>query len=375
MDLLRGVVMAFMALDHFRNGFSNAFAVSPTDLSQAGAALFLTRWITHFCAPVFVLLAGTGAFLALVRGKTRQQLAWFLLTRGLGLLVLELAVTGHLGYWSFDLHEYPAGVVWAIGWSMVAMAGLVFLPTGAVALFGLSMIAAHNLFDGVRPEELGALGGLWNVLHGGGYVDLAAGTRLVVYYPLIPWIGVMAAGYGLGLLLQREPEARKKWLVGIGAASTLLFVLLRAVNAYGDPSPWSAQTSGLLTFLSFLNCTKYPASLLFLLMTLGPAIALFPVWEKGLGRVGRYLLIYGRVPLFFFVVHLALLHLSVWVHGFARYGGQMTQVFAAGLPLGYGYSLPVVYAIWLAALVALYPVCRWYAGVKQRSRSRWLSYL
>jgi uncharacterized membrane protein len=383
-DLLRGVVMVLMALDHTR-GFLSDARFNPVDLSQTTAALFLTRWVTHFCAPVFVFLAGTGAFLSATRGKTRPQLAWFLLTRGLWLVVLEFTLV-HLG-WFFNL-EYRllfGQVIWAIGCSMMLLAALVFLPAWAVTALGVALIACHNLFDGVRADSLGPFRWLWEVLHSGSFVEgpleLWPGSYLFVAYPVLPWLGVMAAGYGFGQLWLLDRGVRRWWLLGLGAGLTLLFVALRAVNRYGDPFPWTEQPGGLFTFFSFINCTKYPPSLLFLLMTLGPAIAALALFDRPAGPLGRVFVIFGRVPLFYYLLHAPLIHLVALGLAAARYGEvafMFQNVAMAGprqLPAGYGYGLPVVYLVWLGVVVMLYPVCRWFARLKSRRRAMWLGYL
>jgi len=383
-DLLRGVVMVLMALDHARDFVSDA-RFDPLDLSRTTGALFLTRWVTHFCAPVFLFLAGTGAFLSAARGKTRSQLAWFLLTRGLWLVALEFTLV-HLG-WFFNL-EYRlllGQVIWAIGCSMLALAGLVFLPTWAVAALGVALIASHNLFDGVRVDSLGSFRWLWAALGSSSFTDgpleLWPGVYFFVAYPLLPWLGVMAAGYGFGRLWVLDRGPRRRWLLGLGAGLTLLFVALRAVNRYGDPSPWSAQPSGLFTFFSFLNTSKYPPSLLFLLMTLGPALLALALFDRPSGPLSRVFVTFGRAPLFFYLLHLPVIHLVALGLAYARYGevGFLFQNVAfAGpgqLPAGYGYGLPVVYLVWFSVVVTLYPACRWFSGLKSRRRTVWLSYL
>jgi uncharacterized membrane protein len=376
-DRLRGLVMVLMALDHCRGFFSNPM-VNPTDLDQTSVPLFLTRWISHLCAPTFILLAGTGAYLSARRGMSKPALAWFLLTRGLWIVFLELTLVKF--FWSFglDVHNYNAGVLWAIGWSMVVLAGLVFLPTWMVTAFGLVMIAGHNLLDPVQPADLGPLSNLWEILHrkemGRPPLVLFGGAiHFGTQYPLIPWVGVMAAGYGLGALLLRPAGQRRRWLLGLGAAACLGFVLLRAVNVYGDPDPWSPQRDKWFTALSFLNCHKYPPSLLYLLMTLGPALLLLVWFERAPHLPGRPLLIFGRVPMFFYLLHLPLVHALAIGAALARYGPALLA--ADRPPPDYGYSLPVIYAIWLGVVAVLYPACRWFAGVKQRHRTAWLSYL
>ncbi len=377
-DLLRGLVMVSMALDHVRDYFTDA-RFDITDPGQTTAALFFTRWVTHFCAPVFVFLAGTGAFLSGARGKGKLELAWFLLSRGLWLVVLELTVV-RLG-WTFnvDYHQFGGAVIWAIGWSMVVLAGLVFLPTTVVTIVGVTMIAAHNLFDGVRPEDLGSFGWIWSILHVGRVLEPFPRVYFAVAYPLVPWIGVMAAGYGFGTILLDEGGRRRRRLFVLGAALTLAFIGLRALHVYGDPRTWSRQSDGLRTLFSFLNCSKYPPSLLFLLMTLGPAIAALALFDRPPGPVGRFFVTFGRVPLFYYLLHIPLIHAALVGFDYVRYGRSpfLSEAFYAvdprTLPEGYGYSLPVVYLVWLGVVLLLYPVCRWFVDVKRRRREAWLS--
>src|SRR5262245_53775242 len=375
-DLLRGVVMVVMALDHARDFLSDA-RFNPLDLTRTDAALFLTRWVTHFCAPVFVFLAGTGAFLYGSRGKTKRQLAWFLLTRGLWLLALEFTLVQFGWSFNFDYHLWVGQVIWAIGWSMVALAALVFLPAWVIAAAGVVLVAGHNLLDAVPPDRLGPFGWVATVLWSGGPVPLAPDVYLLVVYPVLPWLGVLWAGYGCGAIwLLPRPQRRRVW-AALGLGLTLLFVVLRAVNGYGDPHPWTAQPTGLFTLLSFLNCEKYPPSLLFLLMTLGPALLVLAWWDRPPGPLGRVFVTFGRVPLFYYLLHVPLIHLAAIGLAYARYGEAgflFRHVMLAPLPEGYGYGLPVVYLVWLGVVVSLYPACRWFAGVKGR-RNGWLSYL
>lgn len=376
--------MVLMALDHVRDFFhADALAFQPTDLSRTSAALFLTRWVTHFCAPVFVFLAGTGAFLSTTRGKTQRELARFLLVRGLWLVLLELTLVRFGWFFNFDYHLIMGLVIWALGWSLVALAGLVFLPHWAIAVFGVGMILLHNLGDGIRADQFGEWGWLWIVLHQGGPVQPMTGVTLAAAYPLVPWIGVMAAGYALGPLLLLDRPRRRRLLATLGLALTLAFVLLRATNLYGDPHPWSVQASGLVTLFSFLNCEKYPPSLLFLLMTLGPSIALLAVFDTAgePGRCLRPLVTFGRVPLFYYLLHLPLIHALAVLSSYLQFGRAdwwfQNNVLGppSPIPAGCGYGLPVVYLVWIAVVVALYPACRWFAGVKERRRDVWLSFL
>ena len=378
-DILRGVVMILMALDHTRD-FFGVVSISPTDVARASAPLFFTRWITHLCAPVFFLLTGAGASLARGR-RTSGALARLLLTRGLWLIFLELTVVRCLAFqFNFDYRVTMLIVLWALGWAMIALAPLVYLPAGVVGALGAVMIAAHNLLDGIPRSANPVVGALQAILHGPGMV--LATDRHVVFaaYPLIPWIGVTAVGFGLGALY-RNPH-RRAWLVRAGLACCAAFLVLRWVNGYGDPSAWSPQRSPLFTVLSFLNATKYPPSLLFLLMTLGPAALLLAAFDRTIPRLLRPALVYGQVPLFYFVLHLFLIHVLAIVVSYARYGDVHWMFESPSLdrypftqPPGWGFSLPLVYAAWVVVVAMLYVPCRWFAAVKLRRREWWISYL
>ena len=379
-DLLRGIVMVIMALDHVRDFFHHdALLFQPTDLSKTNTALFLTRWVTHFCAPVFVFLAGTGAFLSTRRGKTKAELSRFLLTRGLWLVLLELTVV-RVG-WTFDFnYMYSFGqVIWAIGWSMVALSVLIYLPLWAITTFGLLMIAVHNAFDPFKAASAGTLSGVWATMHTGEPTKTYGGLNFFPAYPLIPWIGVMAVGYSFGQIFTLERERRKKILLYLGLGLTLLFIILRATNLYGDPRPWTVQGNALWTLFSFINCEKYPPSLLYLLMTLGPAITALSFFERVNERqspLAQPFVIFGRVPLFYYILHLYLIHALALVFALFKYGSMIQDAFSSGRPpKDYGYNLPVVYMVWAGVILALYPVCRWFAGVKRRRRDAWLSYI
>lgn len=380
-DLLRGVVMILMALDHVRDFFTDRLQQDPTDLKTTTPALFLTRWVTHFCAPTFIFLAGTGAFLYGTRGRSRASLSWFLLTRGLWLAFLEVTVNRALWMFNYDLHHHGAGVFWAIGWSMVVLSALVYLPVWAVTLFGVAMIGLHNLLDGVTAEQLGLPGWLWVILHSPGDAPVVDGITFGTGYCLVPWAGVMAVGYGFGTLLQLDRATRRRRLVLLGAALTLGFVILRAANVYGDPRPWAEQSSPLWTFLSFLNCTKYPPSLLYLLMTLGPAILALAVFDRPAGSLARPVVTFGRVPLFFYVLHILLIHGAAVLCDDLRFGWSPLatagpwEVRPEAVSPSYGLSLPLVYLAWVAVVLILYLPCRWYADVKRRHPGGWLSYL
>jgi uncharacterized membrane protein len=379
-DLVRGLIMILMALDHVRD-FFGALGADPTNLATTTPGLFLTRWITHICAPVFFLLAGTGAWFSGQR-RGRGALTRFLLTRGLWLIVLELTVMRFLLQFNVDYKVTIITVLWALGWSMIVLAGLSYLPTWLIAVIGSVMIAGHNLLDGIQASSLGALAPLWSVLHGPGFLINNEHHVVLVSYALIPWVGVTALGYVLGQLYQWDAERRRKWLLGLGLGLTAGFVLLRFINVYGDPVPWSAQKSPALTVLSFINANKYPPSLLFLLMTLGPALLLLRAFDGGMPRWIRPALVYGKVPLFYFIVHFLLIHLLAVAAAWIRFGDVSGLFQSPGLdrfpftaPAGWPASLPAIYLIWAGVVIALYPLCRWYAGVKVRRTEWWVSYL
>lgn len=368
LDLLRGAVMVLMALDHVRDFFSSV-RYDPLDLAQTSTALFMTRWITHFCAPVFIFLAGTSAYRVAQR-STPAELSRFLWTRGAWLIVLEVTVVSFA--WTFT-PPWTAivylQVIWAIGWCMVVLAALVRLPVRAVTGIGLLMILGHNAFDGVAPESFGAFAPLWNVLHVSGPL-----AGYFVAYPLVPWIGVMAAGYGFGALYDLDPERRRRMLVRLGLALIALFLALRLPNLYGDPHPWEAQASPLFTVLAILNVHKYPPSLLYVCITLGPALLVLAAAEGWRGRLAGAITTIGRVPLFFYVAHLYLAHFAA---GVMAVGMRLAAALLTDDPkdASWGFGLAGVYVAWLAVVVALYPACRWFAGIKARRREWWLSYL
>ena len=372
-DLLRGLVMVVMALDHTRDFFA-ASGMNPRDVSDP--ALFLTRWITHFCAPVFIFLAGVSAYLYGSRGHSTANVSRFLLTRGFWLMLIEFTVV-RLG-WSFSLDAsfFITQVIWVIGASMVVLAGLVHLPRALVATIGLAMIAGHNLLDGVRAESFGTAAWIWNLLHQPGLLR-GNGTALYVLYPLIPWAGVMAAGYALGPVLHVDSDRRRRLLMALGAGIIAGFIVLRATNLYGDPAAWAPQEGVLVTILSFVNCEKYPPSLLYLMMTLGPGLLLLAAFEHARGNLARVVTVFGRVPLFYYVAHIYLIHLLAIAYAFAAYGeaSWLLGQVPPRKPAGYGLPLPGVYLVWLAVVAALYPACRWFAALKQRRREWWWSYL
>jgi uncharacterized membrane protein len=373
-DIVRGAVMVFMALDHVRD-FTSRTHFQPEDLSRASAALFFTRWITHFCAPTFFLLAGVGIGIAMQRGRSVAAMSRYLVTRGLWLLVLELIITPIGWRLSFNLFPAFALVLWALGWSMILMAALIRLPHRGLAIGALVVIAAHNMLDGIPPQAFGSMAWLWNVLHVPGFVVPGV---LLVAYPLIPWVAVMALGFVFADVYTWDAARRRRSLLVWGAAATVLFLALRALNGYGDPGPWSGQRSAALSVASFFNVRKYPPSLLFLLMTLGPATIALALTESARGRVARWLAVYGRVPMFYYVVHIFVAHLAGVAIAFAQSGRFMTiPVFTNpdGIPPWYGLSLAGVYVAWAAVVAVMYYPCKAMARLKDRRRDWWLSYL
>lgn len=379
-DLLRGIIIVIMALDHVHD-FFGALGANPTDLATTTAPLFLTRWITHFCAPVFFLLTGTGARLALQRMSTRE-LSRFLLTRGLWLLFLEVVVMRFALQFNFDYQVTIITVLWALGWAMIVLAGLIHLPGSAILAFGVVLVAGHNLLDGIPASAFGSLAPLWSVLHAPGFLVNTPRHVVFIAYPLIPWVGVTALGYTLGQTYRWSNERRRALLLGLGVGLSVGFVLLRLLNVYGDPVAWSVQKSPLWTALSFLDTNKYPPSLLFLLMTLGPALLLLRVFDNGFPRWLRPALTIGKVPLFFYVLHFYLIHLLAVAACYIRFdnvGGMFRSPdlghFPFTAPAGWAASLPVIYLLWAVVVVALYPLCRWYADIKRRRKDWWLSYL
>lgn len=368
--------MILMALDHVRDFFGTP-GVSPTNLAQTTVPLFFTRWITHICAPTFFLLTGTGAFLALGRHSI-PALSRFLFVRGVWLIVLELTVIRCLGLqFNVDYQVTLLVVIWALGCAMIVLAALVWLPLPAILAFGLILVAGHNLLDGVRSAHP-----LWAILHSPGFVVNRPGFVVFAAYPLIPWVGVTAIGYGLGHIYRWDDGRRRRSLLTWGLAASAAFLLLRAINVYGDPVPWRAQTSMSLTVVSFLNVTKYPPSLLFLLMTLGPALLILRALDRSVPRVLRPAVTFGRVPLFYFVLHLPFIHLLAVAVCYALNGAVHWMFESPSLgaypftpPPIWGLPLAVTYGIWIAIVSLLYPLCAWFAGIKQRRRDIWLSYV
>lgn len=368
LDIARGAVMVLMAVDHVR-----VFAGVPTGGSPG---VFLTRWITHFCAPSFIFLAGTAAFLYGQKVGSKSALAKFLLIRGLWLVLLELTLLRFGWTFNFDYANFTfAGVIWAIGWCMVVLAALVFLPTKAVAAIGLAIVFGHNAFGpilagGENPSPL------IRVLYAGGSFPVGP-FNVAVLYVLIPWIGVMATGYGFGTVMLMSPERRRKICLTLGAAAIAGFIVLRAVGVYGDPRPWSSEQG----ITGFLSPAKYPASLIFLMMTLGPLLIAIALLENAKNWITERLRVFGQVPFFFYVLHIPLIHGLALLVSWSRQGSVSPWLFAnhpmgnPPAPEGYTWSLGLLYLVWAVAIVILYLACRWFADLKARRTDAWLSYL
>ncbi len=389
-DVLRGIVVVLMALDHTRDYFTNV-AFAPEVLARTTGPLFFTRFVTHFCAPVFFLLAGVGGYLSLSQGRSIGELSKFFWTRGLWLVFLDLTVMSYA--WTYTFPFWFAGVLWALGWSMVAMAFLIRLPLRWVATVGTLIIATHNLFDWVDPAALHGFGGLWVILQGHGAIWIVPHKiPFFVLFSLIPWVGVMAVGYALGALLRRDGWERSVWR--IGAILTIVFLLLRGFHLYGNghkymqtwapdaAGRWKMRATLTLTVISFFDTLKYPASLQFLLMTLGPSLMVL-AWLGGIkasAGVARIFQVFGRVPLFYYVVHVFFIHtLAVYTAlafhqpaAWLLYGGPMLRL----LPQHYGHGLPFIYALWLLTVAVLFLPCRWFMKLKQQRKDLWwLRYL
>jgi uncharacterized membrane protein len=371
-DFLRGLIMVIMALDHVR-----AFLGDGVNLRDVhDTSLFLTRWITHFCAPIFIFLAGVSAYLYGSRGRSKTELARFLLSRGAWLILIELTLVRFA--WTFNAsYDFAIlQVIWVIGCAMVVLAGLIFMPRWAIATFALAMILGHNMFDDV--EVSGPWQVVWMLMHSGGTLHPTQNLELMALYAFVPWIAVMAAGYVVAPAFQRAEPERRRILFTLGLLMTAGFVVLRATNLYGDPARWAPQGELLATVLSFINCEKYPPSLLYLAMTLGPGLIVLGLFRSARTALGRAIVTIGRVPFLFYVVHLVLVHAMAVVAARLTFGDidwLFRHMPIYNKPAGYGLSLPAVYVLWIVAVVLLYPMCRWFAQIKQRRQDWWLSYL
>jgi uncharacterized membrane protein len=381
-DFLRGLVMIIMALDHTRDFFHNgAMTSDPTNLATTTPILFFTRWITHFCAPVFVFLAGTSGFLQSLR-KSKKELSLFLVKRGLWLVLVEVTIIT-LGI-TFDIRfsTIILQTIWAIGISMVFLGVAVWLPFRAILAIGLLIVLGHNSLDYYEAKQGQNFGLFYSLLHRMNFLPLGGNRELAIVYPFLSWTGLMLLGYCFGKLLTAYEGARQKRILTLlGAGIILFFIVLRATNVYGDPFPWSAQKNMLFTIFSFVNTTKYPPSLLYTCMTIGPAV-LFIAWAGSLkNRLAKIITVYGRVPFFYYVLHFYLIHTVTLI--FSLFRGHSFAEGAAGFPNlpfkfvfpGEGLSLALCYVVWITIVAALYPACKWFSQYKKTHKQWWLSYL
>jgi uncharacterized membrane protein len=379
-DVLRGLIMILMALDHTRDFFSSA-TVNPTDPVNSWSMLFFTRWITHLCAPGFVALAGTSVYLQRQRGRTRGEMGKRLVLRGIWLLFVEVAIVSFGIFFTYHVHFFQ--VIYAIGGSMIVLAALQYLPTRWMAAYGFAVVLLHDLLQRIQPEQLGRAAWLWEFLVSTGFFFRNQQMWVFVMYPLLPWSGVMALGYAFGTVVALPAEKRRVRSLECGAVALAMFVLLRATNWYGDSVRFVHLGSLERTTMSFLEVTKYPPSLQFLCATLGVLLLVFAVVDFALERrwIPRALgvvEVYGRVPFFYYVIHFYLIHvLAVVTLMFAMHTVHVhpTLPLFTPAPKEATFGLPVVYGIWIAVVASLYVPCRWFAGVKARRRDWWLSYL
>lgn len=374
-DFLRGLVMVIMALDHTRDYF-HQYHKSGNDALDFGTTnewIFLTRWITHFCAPVFVFLAGTSIFLYGSRGKSKNETAVFLLTRGFWLIICEFTIVGFA--WSFSLFvpRLLLGVIWVIGLSMVVMSALIYLPKKILLPVGLIIIFGHNILDGNSGNSM-----FWSIIHEPREF-IISGRRVVALYSFLPWLGLMITGYSFGNIYASgfDKVKRKKILLSVGTVSVLLFIFLRADNIYGDPGNWDTQKNFLYSVLSFVNTAKYPPSLLYLLMTVGPCMFILAFTENISNKFSKIIIVYGKVPFFFYMLHLYFIHSAIWIF-YLFSGNSITNMdfFSRNFntPNGLGYSLGVVYLVWIGIVLLLYFPCKWWGKLKSENKSPWLSY-
>lgn len=379
LDLLKGFVMVIMALDHTRDYFHfNAFFFDPTDPEKTNTILYFTRWITHYCAPAFSFLAGVSAFLVGIK-KTKKELSSFLLKRGIWLIFIELVVVNFSWYFDIQFGTISLLVIWSLGISMLFLAALIHLPLKYILLFSMVLIFGHNMLDYLTVEK----NIIWSIIHEFGFFTLENGKILVVGYPIIPWIGVMSLGYYFGSFYKAsvDPLKRQKIFKIVGVSAVITFIVIRLVNSYGNPNHWKEYDTVLQTLFSFLSPLKYPPSLTYLLMTLGPVLLILAYTEKAKGKFVHFFSVFGKVPFFYYIVHIYIIHffamVFAWVTGFGWQKMIVTGwVTESEVLKGYGLSLGYVYVIWIAVVLLLYPMCKKFSVYKQNNKDKkWLSYL
>ncbi|HEY2722066.1 MAG TPA: heparan-alpha-glucosaminide N-acetyltransferase domain-containing protein [Chitinophagaceae bacterium] len=379
-DLVRGIVMIIMALDHCRDLLGNDSTANPTNLQTTTIGLFFTRWITHLCAPTFVFLSGTSAFLAM---KNRINIAGarnFLLTRGIWLVIVNFTINNFAIFFDIHFGVLFSQVIAAIGFGFICLGLLLKLPVKIIALLGLIIIFGHDLFLGVSFPKGSFAEMVWTLFMNAGLFQLSPNTSLLMSYPIIPWLGIMLVGFGFGALFNLPIEKRKNLFLKIGLSVIGLFIIIRFINFYGDPSPWSIQKTGIFTILSFINTTKYPPSLLFSLMTLGISITLIAIFENRQNKIIKLVSVYGKVPLFYWLLHWFIIHfvaMAIFMCQGYHWKDLQFGGFAMGHPKnGGGLGLPGLYIAWLSVVIFLYPISRWYGNYKwAHKENKWLSYL
>lgn len=378
-DILRGSIMIIMALDHVRDFFHvGAMTGNPTDPATTTPALFFTRWITHFCAPVFVFLAGTSVFLAGIK-KTKKELSVFLLKRGIWFIVLEIVIFNFLFSFDPSYHFIGLQVIWVTAISMLLLAALIYLPLPVLFVLGLAIVAGHNLLDNFNSTDPAKIPLGWSILHQQSFRFYAENRSFMVLYPILPWPGIMLLGYCLGSLYKPGYDAakRRRKLVAYGLSAIVVFVVVRWINVYGDLFPWAEQKTTTATLLSFLNVSKYPPSLLYTCMTIGPALIVLAWIEKARKNWMNITVVYGRVPMFYYLLHFLLIHLLCMIVFFAE-GYTMAEArsgFMLFRPNEFGFSLGITYLIWIAVVASLYPLCKWYGRYRATHDHWWLPYL
>lgn len=375
-----------MALDHTRDFFhAAALTDDPLNLATTTPELYFTRWVTHFCAPIFVFLSGVSIYLQSQR-KTKKELSAFLFKRGLWLILAEVVIITFA--WTFNPFYNFIGlqVIWAIGISMVILAAAIRLPFNLVLLIGLVIVFGHNLLDVPESAPGFKAGFFWDLLHHGHFAIYNLGEKniLAIVYPFLPWTGLMLLGYCTGVFYNTKytAERRRRIFILSGISLLIFFAALRYSNFYGDPMPWSGQNNGLLTFFSFINVQKYPPSLLYMCVTIGPALILLALIENVKNVFSKTMIVFGRTAFFYYIIHIFLIHILCAIFFFTRGHSLQTAIdamenvpFLFQIP-GEGYSLLVVYLVWIGVIVILYPVCKWYDKYKTAHKERWwLSYL
>lgn len=366
-DVLRGLIMVIMALDHVREYFGPT-PFRAEDVTQTSLALFATRWVTHLCAPLFLLLSGVSAYLYCSKHGRRNTSA-FLASRGVWLIALELVVFSFVLQWNYAL--LLLSIMWAIGWSMLFLAAALWLPRWLLATLAVGIIAGHNLLP-----DFGAAHPIPGLLHNSPFLLMVGKQPVLVAYTIFPWAAVMMLGFAIGPLLKADATSTK-WLK-TGLLLIVAFIALRATNLYGDPATWNVQPrGGLYTALSFMNVTKYPPSLLFLLITLGIGAVLWYVLSRYNNRFTAFLSVYGRVPFFYFLLHFCLISASSYIWSRVSFGQATNLSFTnpTDWPSAYHFSLWRVYGVWLAAVLITYYPCKWFGRYKQTHQQWWLSYL